>query len=133
MSWIAWKEEYRVGNEIIDHDHQALFKLINAFYDAFQESKLRRELLHILNELVAYSEEHFQREELIMAAHNYPGLEEHHHLHEKLYETIYALNSRLHKDPRPLERETIAFLKNWLTDHILLHDLALGEFINKEK
>ena len=133
MSWIAWKEGYRVGNETIDRDHQALFKIINDFYDAFQESKMRRELLHILNELVTYSEGHFQREELIMAAHNYPLQEDHHHLHEKLYDTIYALNERLQNDPRPLEREAIAFLKNWLTDHILLHDLALGEFIKKSQ
>ncbi len=132
MSWIYWTDEYRVGDERIDRDHKALFEHINAFYDAFQESRRRRDLLAILNHLVSYAEDHFQREEEIMAVHHYPDLESHRQLHEQLYDTIYALNERLQNDPRPLEREAIAFLKNWLGDHILHYDLAFAEFVKRK-
>jgi len=132
MSWISWKDAYRTGEEAIDRDHKTLFKLINEFHDAFQESRRRRDLLRILNQLVTYAEGHFQREEAIMAAHHYPELESHQQLHEQLYDTIYALNERLQNDPQPLEREAIAFLKNWLGDHILHYDLAFAEFVRQK-
>lgn len=133
MSWIVWRPEYKVGDPMIDQDHQNLFKLINEFHDTFHRHKTRQELLQVLNNLVAYAEEHFQREEFTMAAHGYPQLEEHQQLHEQLYDRIYALNELLLDDQRPAEDETIAFLKNWLTDHILQHDFAFAAFVRKNK
>jgi hemerythrin-like metal-binding protein len=107
--------------------------MINEFYDAFQETKTRRELVAILSRLVQYAEGHFQREEAVMDASGYMLLGEHHLSHTKLYEKIYALNERLESDPAPLERETIAFLKQWLIDHVVEEDLKLGEFLRLEK
>jgi len=89
MSLVRWDDKYIVGNEVIDADHKALFVLINDFYDAFQESKRRRDLGFILMKLVRHAEQHFQREEAIMVASGYPVHAEHHEFHTKLYETIY--------------------------------------------
>lgn len=131
MSWVVWRKEYKVGVPLIDQDHQNLFELINAFHDSFEQRRTQQELLQVLNNLVTYAEEHFQREEFTMAAHGYPLLEEHQQLHEQLYDRIYVLNERLQNDPRPAEEETIVFLKDWLTDHILQHDFAFAEFVRK--
>lgn len=133
MSWVDWKEAYRVGDASIDADHQYLFKLINEFHDSFRQKKDRRELLRVLNNLVAYAEGHFRREELIMAAHGYPLLDAHLVLHEELYDAIYALNERLLEGSDPAENETIAFLRTWLSDHILQHDLAFAEYVRSGK
>jgi hemerythrin len=133
MSLVRWDDKYIVGNEVIDSDHKALFALINEFYDAFQETKRRRDLGFILMKLVKYAEQHFQREEAIMLENGYPVQAEHHEFHTKLYETIYQLNNRLESDPAPLDRQAIAFLRGWLTDHILLEDLKLGEFLRQKK
>jgi hemerythrin len=132
MSLVIWDDKYVVGNEVIDRDHKALFVMINDFYDAFQESNRRRDLSIILTRLVNYAEKHFQREEAIMAANKYPVLEDHHAFHTKLYETICLLNGRLESDPAPLDRQAIAFLKDWLTDHILQEDLKLGEYLRQQ-
>lgn len=131
MSWILWREEYRVGDAAIDQDHQTLFGLISSFHEAVQYGSAPNEVLRVLNELVTYAEGHFQREERIMAAHGYPLLEAHHHLHEKLYGSIYVLQTQLEKDPAAAKLQTIAFLKTWLTDHILQHDLAFAEFVRR--
>ncbi len=133
MSLVTWNEKYVVGQEVIDRDHKMLFAMINEFYDAFQESGRRRDLGVILAKLVKYAEAHFQREEAIMGANGYPVCQEHHAFHTQLYETIYLLNERLASDPAPLDRQTIAFLKNWLSDHILLEDLKFGEFLRLKK
>ena len=63
----------------------------------------------------------------------YPVLEEHHLFHTKLYESIYQLNDRLESDPAPLDRQTIAFLKNWLSDHIMQEDQKLGEYLRQRQ
>jgi hemerythrin len=133
MSLVRWDDKYVVGNEVIDRDHKALFAMINEFYDAFQENGRRRDLVSILMRLVSYAERHFQREEAIMAANGYPALDDHHVFHTKLYETIYQLNERLETDPSPLDRHAIAFLKDWLSEHILQEDLKLGEFLRQPK
>lgn len=133
MSLVRWDEKYIVGNEVIDADHKALFALINEFYDAFQETKRRRDLGVILTALVKYAEQHFQREEAVMAASGYPLNAEHHEFHTKLYETIYQLNHRLESDPAPLDRQAIMFLKDWMSDHIMLEDLKFGEFLRQKK
>lgn len=129
MKLLSWNDDYSVGIEAIDNDHKALFRLINEFYDAFQESRKRSHLTPLLIQLVRYAEEHFQREERIMAQHVYPEREQHHEIHERLYETIFELNKRLESDPLPLDRDAVAFLKHWLVDHILLEDKKLGAFL----
>ena len=95
MHLVRWQDEYLVGDNTIDADHKMLFGIINEFYDAFVQSRKRSDLTHILIRLVNYAEEHFQREEKIMAEHGFPGAAEHHAIHEELYETIFALNKRL--------------------------------------
>jgi len=133
MSLVRWEDKYLVGDEVIDNDHKALFALINEFYDAFQETRRRSNLVVILRKLVKYAEAHFQREEAIMDACGYMLLGEHQILHTKLYETIYALNERLDSDPTPLDRATITFLKNWLIDHVVTEDSKVGEFLRQQR
>ncbi len=133
MSLVYWEDKYQVGDEVIDRDHKALFVMINEFYDAFQESNKRSDLIVILARLVKYAEAHFQREEAIMSACGYTLLNEHQLSHTKLYETIYALTERLASDPAPLDRATIAFLKNWLVDHVVEEDSKIGEFLRQQK
>lgn len=133
MHLVRWQDRFLVGDETIDNDHKTLFRMINEFYDAFTYSRKRSDLNRILIKLVNYSEEHFQREERIMADHGFPATEEHHKVHEELYEMIFTLNKRLETDPAPLDRDAVSFLKHWLVDHILKHDLALGDFLRATK
>ncbi|RJX30762.1 MAG: hemerythrin [Oxalobacter sp.] len=132
MALVRWDDKYLVGNPDVDHDHRTLFAMINEFHEAFQESKKRGELIVILRRLVDYSERHFQREEAIMSAAGYPALDEHHAAHEKLFETIFELNDKLESDPAPLDRQTIAFLRTWLSDHVIAQDLKLGAFLREK-
>ncbi|MBS1169677.1 MAG: hemerythrin-like metal-binding protein [Burkholderiaceae bacterium] len=133
MPLVRWSDNYRIGHEQIDHDHQQLFALINNFSDAVEHGVRRRDIQSLLSQLVSYAEAHFQREEEIMAASGYPEVVEHHAAHTGLYETIYALNKRLETDPAPLDRAAIAFLKHWLTDHVIADDLKLGAFLAQKK
>lgn len=128
MSLIEWSDDYIVGNAQIDDQHRYLFQLINAFYDAYMENQSRREVMRLLNQLIEYSESHFQDEEAIMRQAGYSEVDTHHHAHEGLYDQIFALNTKF--DDRALNptHDTISFLRTWLTDHIMKEDMAFAAF-----
>lgn len=129
MALLNWKPDYLIGHTRIDAEHQHLFDLINAFHYAFVQSRDRREILQLLNSLVQYAEEHFQREEQLMAEHAYPGLERHREIHAGLFETIFRLQGKLEQASIKLEKDTFAFLRTWLTEHIVEHDMEFGRFL----
>lgn len=129
MSLLNWNRAYVVGNAQVDSDHQTLFDLINSFHFAYVQNRDRTEILRLLNDLVKYAEEHFQREEKMMAAAAYPGLEQHQQIHAELFETIFVLQTKLEEASIKMEKETVEFLRHWLTDHIAEHDKEFGRFL----
>jgi hemerythrin len=129
MALLNWNGDYRLGNAQIDRDHRQLFDLINAFHYEFIRNRNRREVLRLLNDLVRYSEVHFEREEKMMAEHAYPGLEQHLQKHAELFETIFVLQTKLEAEAIKIEQETVAFLRHWLTDHIAEEDRAFARFL----
>lgn len=130
---LRWGEKYRVGNDQIDQEHQYLFQLINEFYDAFAEKRDRTLVLQLLSRLVDYAERHFTNEETQMRASSYPGLDDHHRHHEKLFEQIFELNAKLADRAFNPGHQTAQFLKGWLADHIVQEDTLLGAHLQNKK
>lgn len=131
MPLLSWRDDYLVGEQTIDRDHQRLFDLINEFHDAYHRSWEKREIAKVLAGVVAYAEEHFQREERIMAAAGYPDLAVHRKIHEELYEMLYQLQEGYESGRRNIDGQTTRFLNQWLVDHILDNDLRIGEYMRK--
>jgi len=131
VALLNWKSDYVVGNAQIDADHHHLFDLINEFHYVFSQNHNRIEIARVLNNLVKYCEEHFQREEALMSQHGYPGLAEHQAIHAELFETLFTLQSKFEDGSIKMEKETIEFLRHWLTDHIAEHDMKFGRFLGK--
>lgn len=130
MALLSWKDEYSVDQKEIDAEHQHLFTVINEFYDHHYASQDAAEIEKLLRKLVFYAESHFQYEEQTMAERAYPGLAAHQVEHEKLVDTIFMLAADIESGKNTVAQQTHAFLKSWLLDHILLHDM---EFANYRK
>ena len=133
MALVNWKDDYSVGHVSIDQDHRKLFQLINDFHYAYATSRDRREVGLMLTTLIRYAEEHFTREEAIMAEVGYPELAVQQEQHVKLVEAIFALQSELDSRSIRLEKDLIKFLSHWLLDHIVDHDRKLGTFLAQER
>lgn len=129
MALLNWNSTYQIGNAVIDCEHRKLFELINEFHYTFMLNRDRHDILKVLNELVKYAQEHFGHEERIMVEHGYPELETHRDIHARLFETLFTLQKRLEENSVGMEKETIDFLRNWLTDHIAEQDIALGKYL----
>ena len=72
MALLSWSKQYQIGNDLIDNEHEELFRLINAFHDHWLEKRERQTITPLLNQLVAYAQLHFRHEELIMQGAEYP-------------------------------------------------------------
>lgn len=133
VALLNWNDGYTLGNAQIDADHRHLFELINDFHYAFTLNHDRAEIARMLNTLIRYAEEHFQREEGMMAERNYPGLEKHKAEHVDLVETVFTLQSKFESQELKMEKETVDFLRHWLTDHIADEDTKFARFMAKSR
>ena len=67
----TWNESYSVGNEIIDNDHRGLFDTLNSLESAAKWPN-PEDIAVILETLINYTRNHFQREERLMRGVGYP-------------------------------------------------------------
>lgn len=121
--------EYEIGMELIDSEHRELFRLIGkADYLAKHENveECIDEILSLLNELEAYTKEHFADEEEYMESINYAGLEAQKRAHEAfIYEIESIDKDEIVENPRKNMESILEFLLGWLINHIVNQDLKI--------
>jgi hemerythrin len=133
MALLSWSTQYAIGNELIDNEHQELFRRINDFHDHWIERREAQAIAVLLNQLIAYAEMHFQHEEAIMRDAGFPRLEEHQAVHEAMVVTIFRLRQIFEQNNGRIEMETIKFVKSWLIEHIVRNDYLFRDFLARRK
>lgn len=124
MPLIEWKADYSVGHPELDADHENLVELINTLHDAWQTGEDLDVLHGIFGELLMYTDYHFQREERMLEAKNYPALDKQKSEHERLRGRVQDFRARHLAQPNPvLTVEIEDFLKSWMMSHILEEDM----------
>ncbi|MCH8137126.1 MAG: bacteriohemerythrin [Proteobacteria bacterium] len=129
---LEWTDTLSVGVPAIDQDHKALLSLFNRCIEVANGARPNKELGAILDELVDYTKYHFQREEKIMAACDYPHLRRHRTGHQLLVKEIQRHKRKY--DQGDLTADSLLdFLSNWLKGHIMGTDReAVSYFKGKE-
>lgn len=123
MALVAWDESYSVGNALLDSDHHILINLLNQLYDAIDTGQSRDVVASVVNVLTEYVEHHFQREEAILNQVGFPECESHFAEHRILEGRFQEMRARwISGNRQVLDEEVLEFLKNWLTNHILVSD-----------
>jgi len=128
---ILWREQFSVGNDLIDADHQYLIEIINKAETTLRGNN-RMELDAVLDELAHYGKLHFAREEQIASAVAYPKAEQLHASHEALIASLDKFRESVGEEwaPEAVERFT-AFLRDWLIEHVIKEDLLMKPSIGK--
>ncbi|HLN23756.1 MAG TPA: bacteriohemerythrin [Patescibacteria group bacterium] len=127
---INWTADLSVDVPALDDDHKILVNLLNstlvACYAGFGDEHINI----ILDELLGYTRTHFAREIDILAQSGYPGCAAHQREHERMLAEVTAMTMRARIEvEQGLSAEVGDFLKTWLTDHILGHDMAYAKFL----
>lgn len=128
-SQFEWKEEFKIGVEVIDKEHQKLFKIINKLL-AFKEDEATRQWAcrEGIKFFKKHAVSHFADEEAYMTSINYEGLEQHRHLHKGFREnTLPALEQEMEQSaysPDSVEH-FLGVCAGWLIGHTLTEDMAI--------
>lgn len=123
MPLIHWTPDFSVGVSSLDTDHKILINLINQLDDAIRAGEAGQTISGVLDALLDYTDYHFAREEALMRACGYPEFDAHVRTHNTLRAQVHDIRVRYRRNPESLHgREVLAFLKNWLTAHIVGRD-----------
>ena len=124
---IFWRDAMSVGVPELDADHKKLIGLLNHAEKAVAQAD-DTILRVVLQELVAYVDYHFRREEAILHAVNFPFFAEHKQAHDSMAHKAVLLRDRYLNGQSPEERTRFAaavprLLNDWLINHIFKEDM----------
>lgn len=129
MPLINWSDDLSVKIPSIDEQHKKLVNMVNALNDAIEKGEAGDVLKRIFDGLVVYTEKHFGYEEQLFAKHGYANSPEHVKQHEELKAQALDLKSKMDAGDFMIGVEVLAFLKEWLTNHIMISDKGYSDFL----
>ncbi|MBN2581347.1 MAG: hemerythrin family protein [Pirellulales bacterium] len=123
---IAWNDYYSVGEPSLDAEHKQIIFCINDLFAALQEGAPAQAVRPVLDCLVQYTLTHFQHEEEVMQAYDFPGLAEHKKLHDQMREKTRTLHERAEAITG---QDLLFFLKQWWLEHIQGEDKKYAPYL----
>ena len=131
---LFWRDQFSVGNNVIDSDHKYLIEAINRVEQSLG-TKNRCELAAAFNTLSQYSRVHFDREEKIAYAIGYKQVPHLTQSHQELLEQLDQLWGEI--DALGLEcplegvEHFANFLHDWLINHVMREDQLMKSALQK--
>jgi len=130
MGLVTWDKSYSVKVRRCDEEHQKLFQLMNALYDAMRVGKGRTVVRQIVAELSDYTKTHFQAEESLMERAKYPGLAGHRVEHQRFVARVAEFQKDLDGGTGGNTVSVLEFLNDWLVKHIKKVDQSYSAHLN---
>lgn len=121
-----WKEEYRIGVDLIDEQHHQLFDKIEHLLEIAKGGSWetnRRECMEIIDFLVKYTIIHFETEEKFQKEKGYISYEEHIKIHREFTNTVLVYKDLLNNNfSSKTLKSFIGTLLAWLVNHVCVCD-----------
>lgn len=129
MSILSWSREFEIGVREIDQQHRNLVAIANHLHDAIESGQAPQAIDWILDELSFYTLHHFKAEERLMQDLPADAEDEHRREHKEMLKALRRFRRRFAEGDSKVARDVMAFLRAWLTQHILGTDRALAEHL----
>lgn len=117
-----WKDEYRIGEEKIDEQHEELFHKIEELLVMASSADLQANLEQCektLSYLIEYTVFHFQTEEALQNRKNYVDYEQHKKIHQDFRNTVVSYHQTIRNDfSAATLKRFLGTLLTWLTVHV---------------
>lgn len=136
-STIAWDKSYEVGIEAIDEQHRILVSTLNEADEKLSDDASQAMLERITKDLLSYALYHFETEEEQMQQFDYAkAFPQDYETHMKQHRDFSAKVVQIRDDikmNKPINKDDlIAFLTQWLINHINKTDKKLGAFLQQQ-
>ena len=124
MAKMVWKDEYSVGNKMLDTQHRQLIDLVNRLDG-------NEALDRVLEDLAHYADAHFRDEESLLEAANYPDLDQHRTQHRAFSAWLnWILEQHRSKvDSIAIRGDLQTYLRVWIANHLLVFDMAFKRWL----
>lgn len=130
MTFMRWSNALELGVPEVDGQHHKLVDLLNALDSGVKNGYSVNILASVLAELSRYTVCHFTFEERLMETHHLSVLEEHRVQHRQFADLVADFSAQFAAGRTDISSKMLAFLRDWLTDHILDSDRAFAnEFL----
>lgn len=135
-SQLVWRDEYNIGVDVIDREHQRLFKIISKLF-AYEGEKDKSQWAcqEGIKYFKGHAVKHFTDEERYMESIGYGGLERHRLIHRDFREnTLPALERELEQTGFSADAvdHFLGVCAGWLIGHTLTEDQAItGERVSQ--
>ncbi|TVR95817.1 MAG: hypothetical protein EA406_13265 [Rhodospirillales bacterium] len=128
---VRWSNTLKVGIPALDADRRCLVRVISLLQGIRDADEARTMVTATLETLGLYARFHFAREERVLEAFNYPGLELHRSEHQAFAADLERLRRRF---GGRADRKAAALLQSALAErlahHVLLYDMDYRAFID---
>ena len=133
MPLIQWDNTYESGLHEIDDHHLKLLEILNRAYDVKLYSTDKEEIQTIFQELIKYTNYHFDTEEQMLKDAGLPGLNAHIKKHNDFKNQLDAMMQEYISGGPQVNTDIVLFLWEWLKNHILEDDMQLFSKLSKSK
>lgn len=127
---VTWKSEYKIGNALIDSEHQELFNIANEAFKKGPDCEKKDKIKATIYKLYEYMEKHFLDEEMYMKSINYNYQEEHKKIHKSILEGLNTfMKQSSQMDIETLESQLLTFIEVGLVQHIVAEDTKITRWL----
>ena len=129
MNRFEWNQQYSVGNDLLDQQHDELFSILNQLNAHILKGQTQGLTWSLLDRLILYTQKHFHTEESLMRQSGYPQLEGHCKRHCQLTAQVQKYVAQLDRGEAIRNTDVLSFLSDWLRQHIAHEDKAFGNWL----
>jgi hemerythrin len=130
---VVWSDRYSMGIKIVDDQHKGLLNFVNELFNhsTGDEHDEREYFKSVIQGAVNYIKTHFETEEKLMTATNFPGYVEHKKIHDEFTMTVLKSVKDYETGKRLVLEKFAYFLKNWVLTHVAVEDVKYAEYFRK--
>lgn len=129
---LTWSERYKVGLEIIDQQHEQLFRLLSRLEQSLTVQNAPQQQDRGIESFIVAVQQHFETEEKLLKETSYPGYQKQRADPGKLLKQL-EMDAAKVKDGRLVL--SLSLLQSWqepLLRHIMGADMAYSEFLKDQ-
>jgi len=127
---IIWETKYETGIGVIDTQHRQLVNLANELYGACltKGDHVEDAFRVAMKRMVDYVRFHFDAENKLLAAINYPEATNHKKMHDTLVKNIIDASKEYSEGKKFVPNNFVRTLVDWVFSHIAFYDKQYSLF-----
>ena len=125
----SWKQSDSVDVELLDRQHQAMFKVVQELHEALSRAEGMQVAEDVFSRLMDYSTNHFEAEESLMEKQHYPRLKSHRAEHRAFADELQTFKEAFRAGNQNVVVNLLPYLQQWIKNHVQGADRQYGEYL----